>query len=156
MMFVMEITVSMANQNQQAPVTTGGPAMQGNNQLTGQGHWMGEPRGGGTLRGGPGRGAFGTTRGGGRGGFAYDGQARWNHGGDEYSQGTDAIVLGEHTNAQNSSGWAQGSSGGGTHEKQALGGLGEDQQTGSQGVMGGRMQEVGDGNRDFTRNDGSS
>ena len=152
MMFVMEVTVSMANQ--QAPVT-GGPAMQGN-QRTGQGHWMGEPRGG-PPRGGRGRGAFGTTRGG-RGDFAYDGQARWNYRDDGYSQGTDAVVLGEHTNAQDSSGWAQGSSGGGTHEQQVHAGLGEegDQQMGSQGATGGLMQEVGDGNWVFTRNDGSS
>ena len=153
MMFVMEVTVSMANQ--QAPVA-GGPAMQ-SNQRTGQGHWAGEPRGG-PLRGGQGRGALGTTRGG-RGGFAYDGQAQWDYGGDGYSQGTDAIVLGEHTNTQDSPGWAQGSSGGGTHEQQARAGLGEgdgDQQMGGQGATGGRMQEVGDGNWVFTRNDGSS
>lgn len=143
MMFVMEVTVSMAGQ--QAPVT-GGPAMQGN-QRTGQGHWTGEHRGG-PPRGGRGRGAFGTSRGG-RGGFAYDGQAQWDYGDDGYSQGTDAVVLGEHTNAQDGSGWAQGSSGGGMGEE-------GDQQTGSQGAMGGRMQEVGDGNWVFTRNDGSS
>lgn len=150
MMFVMEVTVSMANP--QAPVA-GGPAMQQGNQRTGQGHWMGEPRGG-SLRGGRGRGAFGTPRGG-RGGFAYDGQARWDYGGDGYSEGTDAIVLGEHTNAQNSSGWAQGSTGGGTHEQQAEAGLGGEgnQQTGSLGATGG---QVGDGNWVFTRNDGSS
>jgi len=153
MMFVMEVTVSMANQ--QAPAT-GGPAMQQGNQRTGQVNWMGEPRGG-PPRGGRGGGTFGPTRGG-RGGFAYDGQALWNYGDDEYSQGTDAVVLGENTNAQDSSGWAQGSSGGGTHEQQAQAGLGEegDQQTGSQGATGGRMQEVGDGNWVFTRNDGSS
>jgi hypothetical protein len=147
-MFVMEFSVSMANQ---VPAT--GPAMQGN-QRSGQGGWMGVPRGG-TPRGGRGRGAFGTR--GGRGGFAYgtsggDGQAQWDNGSDGYAQTTDAIVLGEHTNAQDNSGLAQGST-----NEQAQAGLGEEghQQTGSQGAVGGRMHKVGD-NWVFARNDGSS
>jgi hypothetical protein len=151
-MFAMEVTVNMANQ---APVSAPAPGMQGNQQ---QGGWMGDPRGG-PPRGGRGRGAFGAR--GRRGGFAYgnsggDGQAQWDYGGDGYAQDTDAIVLGEHTNAQNgSSCWPQGSS---AHEQvQVTADLGEegDRHTGSQDPTGGRMQKVG-GNWVFTRNDGPS
>lgn len=151
MMFVMELTVSMANQLPPSGPATSGPALQGN-QRTGQQRWMGEPRGG-PLRGGRGRGAFGTR--GGRGGFAYgnsggDDQAWWGHGGDGYAKDTDAIVLGEHTNSQNSFGWEQGA-----HEP-AQAGLdeGDDEQMGSQGAMGRRIQDVGD-SRASTQNDGS-
>jgi protein NRD1 len=153
MMFAMEVTVNMANQ---APASGPGLGMQGNQR---QGSWMGDFRGG-PPRGGRGRGAFGAR--GRRGGFAYgnsggDGQARWDHGGDVYAQETDAIVLGEHTNAQNdSSGWPQGSS---AHEQaQVAACLAEegDRHTESQDPTGGRMQKVG-GNWVFTpRNDGPS
>jgi len=151
-MFVMEVTVGMAGQgNPSGP----GPAMQGNHQRTGP-RWMGEPRGG-PPRGGRGRGGFGAR--GGRGGFAYghsgeDGQARWDYGGgDAYASTTDAIVLGEHTDAQNSAGWGQGAA----HEQvqAGLGGEEDDEQTENQGAVGGRMQKMGDG-WVFTRNDGSS
>ncbi|KAH9967246.1 hypothetical protein BC827DRAFT_1172499 [Russula dissimulans] len=154
MMFVMEVTVGMTGQaNPNGP----GPAMQGNHQRTGP-RWMGEPRGG-PLRGGRGRGRGGFGARGGRGSFAYghsgeDGQARWDHGGgDAYANTTDAIVLGEHTDAQNSAGWGQGAA----HEQvqAALGGEEGDEQTENQGAVGGRMQKMGDG-WVFTRNDGSS
>ncbi|KAI0272501.1 hypothetical protein BC834DRAFT_349866 [Gloeopeniophorella convolvens] len=139
MVFVMEFT--MANQT---PPTE--PMMQGN-QRGGRG-WMGEPRGG-HLRGGRGRG-FGPR--GGRGGFTYgnsqEGQGRWGYGGDAYANGTDAIVLGEHTNAQSESGWAQG------NEEQAQAGLAnEGGQQGELDAAGGRMQKIGD-NWAFVRNDG--
>jgi len=152
MMFVMEATVSMASQaNPNGP----GPAMQGNHQRTGP-RWTGEPRGG-PLRGGRSRGAFGAR--GGRGGFGYghsggDGQARWDYGGgDAYANSTDAIVLGEHTDTQNSAGWGQGAA----HEQvqAGLGGEEGDEQTENQGAAGGRMEKMGDG-WVFTRNDGSS
>ncbi|KAI9454429.1 hypothetical protein F5148DRAFT_1151705 [Russula earlei] len=113
--------------------------------------WMGEARGA-SPRGGRGRGAFGTR--GGRGGFGYgnsggEGQARWDYGGDAYANSTDAIVLGEHTNASNGIDWVQ--------DEQAQGSLGEEGegQGENQGAAGGRMQKVGD-NWVFTRNDGSA
>jgi protein NRD1 len=155
MMFVMEITVSMASQAPApTPAPPSGPPMQGNQRTGYAGGWMGEPRGGPPRGGGRGRGAFGTR--GGRGGFAYghsgDGQARWDHGGDGYAGSTDAIVLGEHTNAQNGLDWAQGS-----HE-QAQADL--DEEGGGQeenpSVSGGRMQKVGEEKWVFMRNDGSS
>jgi protein NRD1 len=170
MMFVMEFTVSMANQ-----VGPGGPAATQANQwtTTGQGQrWMGEPssRGGPPL-GGRGRGgAFGSR--GGRRGFYSGGNGRtWDseYGGDGYggyanTNDTDAIVLGEHTNdvhsSSSQSGWAQDAT---AHEQAARAqsgpGQGEegDGGTGSQGAVGteGRMQKVGD-KWVFVRNDDSS
>lgn len=155
MMFVMEFTVSMANQAlPSAPAAT--PA----NQWTGQ-RWMGDSRGG-PPRGGRGRGGFGGR--GGRRGFhsagGNAGQTRWDYrdGGDAYADanGTDAIVLVEHTNddVQSGSGWAQDA-----HEQAQGGGPGEEgeEQMGGQEATGtgGRMQKVGD-NWVFVRNDGSS
>ncbi len=164
MMFVMEFTVSMANQ-----VLPSGPATQVNQWATGQGQrWTGDPSSrGGPPRGDRGRGnAFGSR--GGRRGFhsGGNGRAGWEYGGDGYGEyadanGTDAIVLGEHTNDDHSSsqpGWAQDNV---AHEQAAQAGPGQgeegDGQTGSQGTMGtgGRMQKVGD-NWVFVRNDGSS
>ena len=145
MMFVMEITVSMASQ-----ASPSGPPVQGNQRAAGHGWTGGEPRGGTPRGGGRARGAFGTR--GGRGGFAYgnagDGQTQWDYGGDGYAGGTDAIVLGEHTNTQNGFGWVQGS-----HEQtQSEEGGGQE---GSQSASGSWMQKVGD-TRVFSRNDGSS
>ena len=155
MMFVMEFTVSMANQAlPSAPAAT--PA----NQWTGQ-RWMGDSRGG-PPRGGRGRGGFGGR--GGRRGFhsagGNAGQTRWDYrdGGDAYADanGTDAIVLVEHTNddVQSGSGWAQDA-----HEQVQGAGPGEEgeEQMGGQEATGtgGRMQKVGD-NWVFVRNDGSS
>jgi protein NRD1 len=165
MMFVMEFTVSMANQV--LPSGPAAPAAQAN-QWTGQGQrWTGgEPRGGGPPpRGGRGRGGAFGTRGGGRRGFnsgGNGGQTRWDYGGDGYADmdanGTDAIVLGEHTNDvhSSSSGWAAQDA----HEQVAQAGPGEegDGQMGSlgaSGASGGRMQKVGD-NWVFVRDDGSS
>ena len=164
MMFVMEFTVSsMASQ-----ALPGGPAAQVNNQwTTGQGQiWMGDPppSRGGPPRGGRGRGgAFGGR--GGRRGFHSGGNSRvgWEYGGDGYAgygdvNGTDAIVLGEHTNDTQSSEAHDapvheqvGQAGSGQGEE------GEDGQMGNQGATGtgGRMQKVGD-NWVFVRNDGSS
>ena len=166
MMFVMEFTVSsMANQ----VLPTGGPAAQANNQwTTGQGQgqrWTGDPppSRGGPPRGGRGRGgAFGSR--GGRRGFYSGGTGRggWEYGGDGYggygdhdANGTDAIVLGEHTNDTQSS-QAQDAP---VHEQveQAGPGQGEEGEDDGQTATGtgGRMQKVGD-NWVFVRNDGSS
>jgi protein NRD1 len=165
MMFVMEFTVSMANQ-----ALPGGPATQANNQwtTTGQGQrWMGDPPSRGCPpRGGRGRGGASGSRGGRRGfysGSGGNGRAEWEYGGDGYggyadANGTDAIVLGEHTNDIQSS-QAQDAP---VHEQVSQAGPGQgeegDGQTGSQGATtgtGGRMQKVGD-NWVFVRNDGSS
>jgi protein NRD1 len=161
MMFVMEFTVSsMANQ----ALPAGGPAAQANNQwTTGQGQrWMGDP----PSRGGPPRGvrsrggAFGR---GGRRGFYSGGAGRagWEYGGgDGYegygdANGTDAIVLGEHTNDTQSS-QAQDAP---VHEQMGQAGQGQGEEgevDGGTGTgTGGRMQKVGD-NWVFVRNDGSS
>jgi len=164
MMFVMEFTVSMAAANQVG--SSGPPAATQANQWTGQ-SWMGDTRGGGPPRGGRGRGgAFGAR--GGRRGFnagGGNGQTRWDYGGDGYgdadANGTDAIVLGEHTNDDvlGSSGWAQAQDA--HHEQaQAAGPDGEegDGRMGGQqslGATGGRMQKVGD-KWVFVRTDGSS
>ncbi|KAH9004739.1 hypothetical protein EDB86DRAFT_3072215 [Lactarius hatsudake] len=146
MMFVMEFTIGMANQ---APPSV--PPVQASPQA-GYG-WMGEPRGG------PPRGRGGFRGRGGRGGFAHNaggGQKRWDVGGDAYAENeTDAIVLGEHTNDQNGSDWAQGS-----HEQAQASPDGDDDGDGGQmesggSTAGGRMQKVGD-NWVFVRDDGSS
>ncbi|KAH9036435.1 hypothetical protein EDB84DRAFT_1437675 [Lactarius hengduanensis] len=146
MMFVMEFTIGMAGQ---APPSV--PPVQAGPQA-GYG-WMGEPRGGPPR----GRGAFRGR--GGRGGFAHNaggGQKRWDVGGDAYAENeTDAIVLGEHTNNQNGSDWAQGS-----HEQAQASPDGDDDGDGEQmesggSTAGGRMQKVGD-NWVFVRDDGSS
>lgn len=159
----MEFTVSsMANQ----ALPKGGPAAQANNNqwtTTGQGQrWMSEPPSrGGLPRGGRSRGgAFGSR--GGRRGFYPGGAGRagWEYGGgDGYegygdANGTDAIVLGEHTNDTQSN-QAQDAP---VHEQQGQSGPGQgeegevDGQTGT--GLGGRMQKVGD-NWVFVRNDGS-
>ncbi|KAH9000328.1 hypothetical protein EDB92DRAFT_1830611 [Lactarius akahatsu] len=138
MMFVMEFTIGMASQ---APPSV--PPVQASPQA-GYG-WMGESRGGPPR----GRGAFRGR--GGRGGFAHNaggGQKRWDN-------ETDAIVLGEHTNNQNGSDWAQGS-----HEQAQASPDGDDDGDGGQmesggSTAGGRMQKVGD-NWVFVRDDGSS
>ncbi|KAH9066694.1 hypothetical protein EDB87DRAFT_1587612 [Lactarius vividus] len=146
MMFVMEFTIGMASQ---APPSV--PPVQASPQA-GYG-WMGEPRGGPPR----GRGAFRGR--GGRGGFAHNaggGQKRWDIGGDAYAENeTDAIVLGEHTNNQNGSDWAEGS-----HEQAQASPDGDDDEDGGQmesggSTAGGRMQKVGD-NWVFVRDDGSS
>ena len=164
MMFVMEFTVSMANQ-----ALPGVPAAQANQWTnTGQGQrWMGDPPSrGGPPRGGRGRGGAFGGRGGRRGFYSGSGgnsRAEWEYGGgDGYggygdANGTDAIVLGEHTNDIQSS-QAQDAP---VHEQVAQAGSGQgeegEDQTGSQGATtgtGGRMQKVGD-NWVFVRNDGS-
>jgi protein NRD1 len=160
MMFVMEFTVSsMANQT----LPPGGPAAQADNQwTTSQGQrWMGDaPNRGGPPRGGRGRGgAFGNR--GGRRGFYSGGSGRGGReygGGDGYegygdANGTDAIVLGEHTNDTQSS-QAQDAP---AHEQVEQAGLGEGEEGEVDGRTGtgGRMQKVGD-NWVFVRNDGSS
>jgi hypothetical protein len=78
------------------------------------------------------------------------------------ANGTDAIVLGEHTNDDvhhGSSGWAQQDA---HHEQAAQGGAASEEGDGGmanqgqgQGATGGRMQKVGD-NWVFVRKDGSS
>ena len=159
MMFVMEFTVSMANQALPAP------AAQGNQWPTGQGQrWASEPSSrGGPPRGGRGRGgAFGNR--GGRRGFYSGGNGRggWEYGGDGYggygdANGTDAIVLGEHTNdiqssqAQDAPSREQAAQAGPGHVEEG------DGRAGSQGATGtgGRMQKVGD-NWVFVRKDDSS
>jgi hypothetical protein len=166
-MFVMEFTVSMASQ-----ALPGGPAAQANQWTnTGQGQgqrWMGDPASrGGPPRGGRGRGGAFGGRGGRRGfhsGSGGNSRAGWEYGGgDGYggygdANGTDAIVLGEHTN-DIQSGQAQDAP---VHEQVAQAGSGQGEEgedlTGSQGATtgtGGRMQKVGD-NWVFVRNDGSS
>jgi protein NRD1 len=165
MMFVMEFTVSMANQ-----ALPGGAAAQTNNQwTTGQGQgqgqrWTGDPppSRGGPPRGGRGRGgAFGSR--GGRRGFHSGGNGRvgWEYGGDGYEgyggdvNGTDAIVLGEHTNDTQSS-QAQDAP---VLEQVGQAGPGQDEEgdgrAGTGTATGGRMQKVGD-NWVFVRNDASS
>jgi protein NRD1 len=161
MMFVMEFTVSsMANQ-----ALPGGPAAQATNQwTTGQGQgqrWMGDSLSrGGPPRGGRGRGgAFGNR--GGRRGFYSGGNSRagWEYGGDGYggydgdANGTDAIVLGEHTNDIQSSQAHDAP----VHEQVVQAGPGQGEEDDGQGATGtgGRMQKVGD-NWVFVRNDGSS
>jgi protein NRD1 len=158
MMFVMEFTVSMANQVPAAPSV---PVATQANQWTGQ-RWTGDPRGA-PPRGGRNRSAAFGFRGGGRRGFnagGGTGQTRWDYGGEGYADAneTDAIVLGEHTNTNNDvhsgSGWTQDA-----HEQAQEAGPGEegDGQMGSPGAAGtgGRMQKVGD-KWVFVRNDGSS
>ena len=163
MMFVMEFTVSMANQ----ALPGGAPAAQANQWSTGQSQrWTSDPlsRGGPPPRGGRGRGgAFGSR--GGRRGFYSGGNSRagWEYGGDGYggygdANGTDAIVLGEHINDIQSS-QAQDAP---AHEEAAQAGPGHgedgDGRAGSQGATGtggGHMQKMGD-NWVFVRNDGSS
>ena len=150
MMFVMEFTIGMASQAPPSAPPPPQPPMQqqGNPQATGYG-WMGEHRGAPPR----GRGSFRAR--GGRGGFAGAGQKRWDVGGDAYAEGTDAIVLGEHTNDQNGFGWAQGS-----HEQEQAqaspDGDGDgDGDGGGESTAGGRMQKVGD-KWLFVRDDGSS
>jgi protein NRD1 len=147
MMFVMEFTVSMANQ-----VLPGGPAAQANQRTTGQGQSRGGPPRGGRGRGG----AFGSR--GGRRGFhsGGNGRAGWEYGGDGYggygdANGTDAIVLGEHTNDIQGS-QAQDAP---VHEQVAQAGPGEGEEGDGAMGTGGRMQKVGD-KWVFVRNDGSS
>ena len=165
MMFVMEFTVSMANQ----ALPGGGPAAQANQwTTTGQGQrWMGDsPSRGGPPRGGRGRGGAFGSRGGRRGFYAGsggNGRAGWEYGGDGYAgyadaNDTDAIVLGEHTNDIQTS-QAQDTP---VHEQVSQAGLGQgeeaDDRMGSQDAdtgTGGRMQKVGD-NWVFVRKDGSS
>ena len=164
-MFVMEFTVSMANQ----ALPGGGPAAQANQwTTTGQGQrWMGDsPSRGGPPRGGRGRGGAFGSRGGRRGFYAGsggNGRAGWEYGGDGYAgyadaNDTDAIVLGEHTNDIQTS-QAQDTP---VHEQVSQAGLGQgeeaDDRMGSQDAdtgTGGRMQKVGD-NWVFVRKDGSS
>ena len=156
MMFVMEFTVSMANQ----ALPTGGPVAQANQWTTGQGQrWMGDPPSsrGGPPRGGRSRGGAFGSRGGRRG--LYSGgnsRAEWEYGGDGFggyadANGTDAIVLGEHTNDTQSS-HAQDTP---VHEQVGQAGPGQDEEGDGQTGTGGRMQKVGD-NWVFVRNDGSS
>lgn len=166
MMFVMEFTVSMANQ-----ALPGGPAAQANNQwttTTGQGQRrVGDPPSrGGPPRGGRGRGGAFGSRGGRRGfhsGSGGNGRAGWEYGGDGYggygdANGTDAIVLGEHTNDIQSSQALDAP----VHEQVSQAGPGQGEEgdggTGNLGATtgtGGRMQKVGD-NWVFVRSDGSS
>jgi len=158
MMFVMEFTVSMANQ-----VLPGGPAAQQANQwTTGQGQrWMGDSTSrGGPPRGGRGRGGAFESRGGRRGfhsgGTGGNGRAGWEYGGDGYggygdANDTDAIVLGEHTNDIQSSQTQDAP----VHEQVAQAGPGQGEEGDGGTGTGGRMQKVGD-NWVFVRNDGSS